>query len=132
MGFKSRFIRNGFATTYSALSTPGRKANLLLSLLRDSLQRALPAVARCFGERRRAHQGSRPTGAVQLSHFFTIRITQKYGRSFSNPRRKAYQCLAWAPHKIRTSIFVAGPRGFEPRSSLLEREILPLNYRPIK
>ena len=33
------------------------------------------------------------TGAVQVSHFFTIRIAQKYGRTSSNPGRKCYQAL---------------------------------------
>ncbi len=28
------------------------------------------------------------------------------------------------------TLFTAGPRGFEPRSTVLETVILPLNYRP--
>ena len=41
------------------------------------------------------HGGSLLTGAVQISHFFAIRIARKYGRTFSIPRRKTSSCLAW-------------------------------------
>src|SRR3989344_2838295 len=62
----------------------------------------------------------------------------KYSKStsFKLRRTKSGLCHAEARPNLAVAlasfgVAKAGPRGIEPRSSLLEREILPLNYRPI-
>lgn len=54
------------------------------------------------------------TAAVHLSHFFE-QSSQKYGRRFSLPARKARNCFARV-HKIREAHFVP-PAGIEPTST---------------
>ena len=34
------------------------------------------------------------------------------------------------PHKKSYTFLFAGPRGIEPRPTVLETDVLPLNYRP--
>jgi hypothetical protein len=69
-------------------------------------------------------------GKPFVSYFAITRAI--YSRS-SSPRRKQNYLLAWT-HKCKdrpmAAITFAGPRGLEPRKSLLESDSLPLAYGP--
>ena len=68
-------------------------------------------------------------GAVHLSRRTRFAPCDMLKIFESSTQNKQMFCLG-PPQKIFAAFFVAGPRGFEPRSLVLETRILPLNYRP--
>lgn len=60
-------------------------------------------------------EDSKLTASVQVSHFFVIRITHKYGRTFSNPLHEQSSLLVRVHEKCaQRRIISVDPRGFEP------------------
>ncbi len=57
---------------------------------------------------------SRPTAAVQVSHFFGLGNPQKYGRTFSNPATSAFSTRSSPQFLLRKIVCTAERAGFEP------------------
>lgn len=66
---------------------------------------------------------SRPTAAVQVSHFLIIRIIKKYGRTFSNPAHKQINLLVCLrKQKTPEGALFAETAGISPSAKFLSSQ----------